>query len=123
MVAGDATLAAMKHAAALSALLALLIAAILMAPLGPAGAADVGIYRSAPAVVAGPILPFPRSERTEAVWASGGCWTACSAHTTWALDACLYRDTQGHCLERADTADRACQRSCRTRGGPFLPID
>jgi hypothetical protein len=67
--------------------------------------------------------PFPLSERPQSVWASGACWSDCGSTTTWNLAACLDRDKQGHCLKRADAADRACQRACRTIGGPLLPID
>ena len=73
--------------------------------------------------VTGHVLPFPRGERAEAVWASGGCWTACSSTTTWTLAACLSVDSQGRCVTRADAGDRACQRTCRLRGGPYLAID
>ena len=68
-------------------------------------------------------LPFPRSGRAEAVWSSLACWDACGADTAWSMAACLERDAQRHCLKWADAADRACQRTCRTRGGPFLSID
>jgi hypothetical protein len=67
--------------------------------------------------------PFALSGRAQSVWASGACWSECGSYTTWNLVACLKHDTQGHCLKRADAADRACQRECRTRGGPFLPLD
>lgn len=70
-----------------------------------------------------PEPPFALSERAQSVWASGACWSECGSYTTWGLVACLDRDAQGRCLKRADADDRACQRACRTRGGPFLPID
>jgi len=84
-------------------------------------AADLAVYRRAPAVVHA--LPFARSARAEAVWASDACWNECGAHTAWALVGCLSRDTQGRCLTRADAGDRACQRACRIYGGPYWPID
>ncbi len=71
----------------------------------------------------GPGLPFSLSGRAESVWASGACWNECGSYTAWNLVACLERDSQGRCLKYTDAADRACQRACRTRGGPFLPID
>ena len=85
-----------------------------------AAAADLVVLQQS---VAGQTLPFPRGERAEAVWASGGCWTACSATTTWTLAACLSVDSEGRCVSRADAGDRACQRICRLRGGPYLAID
>lgn len=66
---------------------------------------------------------FAPSKRALSIWASGACWSECGSHTTWSLVACIERDTQGRCFKRADADDRACQRACRTRGGPFLPID
>ena len=86
----------------------------------PAMAGDAQVWRynkhdSAPA--------FPLSGRAESVWTSGACWSECGSYTTWNLVACLDRDAQGHCLKHADADDRACQRACRTRGGPYLPLD
>jgi len=66
---------------------------------------------------------FPLSDRSQAIWASGACWSECGSYTTWNLVACLDRDAQGRCLKRADADDRACQRACRTKGGPYLPLD
>jgi hypothetical protein len=67
--------------------------------------------------------PFARSARAQTVWDSGACWSECGAYCTWALNGCLYSDTQGHCLAYTDECDRYCQRSCRTYGGPLLPIE
>ncbi len=102
---------------ALTAMAAILTSS-LVTDLAPARAADA-LYR--PNTVH--VLPFARSERAQSVWASGACWSECGSVTTWNLAACLERDGQGHCLNRADGADRACQRECRTSGGPLLPID
>lgn len=92
----------------------------------PAGAADMSAYvagRPAQRAAAASVLPFPRSERAQAVWASGLCWSQCGAVTTWDMNACLAHDAQGRCLKRADAGDRSCQRQCRTAGGPLLPLD
>ena len=101
-------------------LFAVLFAGMASLPASPATAGEAAIWRydrhsqeSA----------FPLSERAQSIWASGACWSDCGSTTTWNLAACLERDGQGHCLKRADAADRACQRACRTRGGPLLPID
>jgi hypothetical protein len=67
------------------------------------------------------ILPFPRSERSQSVWASGACWNDCGSHCTWGLAVCLTHDAQGHCLKLGDACDRYCLRECRTMGGPLLP--
>ena len=101
-------------------LLAVLLGGILMPAAGPATAGEATIWRYNRH---SPEPAFPLSERAQSVWASGACWNDCGSYTTWNLVACLERDTQGHCLKRADAADRSCQRACRTSGGPLLPID
>lgn len=68
-------------------------------------------------------LPFPRSARAQAVWGEGGCWNACQSSCTWNFAACLRLNSQDRCLQQTDVCDRDCQRSCRTRGGPYLPTD
>ncbi len=67
--------------------------------------------------------PFPRGKRAESVWASGPCWTECGSYCAWGMAGCLKEDAQGHCLKLTDRCDRYCQRECRTRGGPFLPVE
>jgi hypothetical protein len=83
-----------------------------------AGAPDAWRYNKH-----GDELPFGRSGRAASVWDSNVCWNECGSYTTWNLVDCLYHDAQGRCLKYADGGDRACQRACRTRGGPFLPLD
>ena len=68
-------------------------------------------------------LPFPRSKRAEAVWASDACWSDCGSYCTWGLAGCLKEDSQGRCLKFTDKCDRYCQRQCRTRGGPLLSVE
>lgn len=68
-------------------------------------------------------LPFPRGERAESVWASGGCWSECGSYCAWGLAGCLKEDSQGRCIRRADKCDRYCQRECRNTGGPLLPVE
>jgi hypothetical protein len=68
-------------------------------------------------------LPYPRSERSQSVWASGGCWSECGSYCAWGMAGCLQRDAQGQCIKLTDKCDRYCQRECRTSGGPFLPIE
>ncbi|MBI3704597.1 MAG: hypothetical protein HY244_12325 [Rhizobiales bacterium] len=106
-------------------LLALLLSIIALPFGGPATAgegkaAGVKIWRySTP----GQELPFPRSERAQAVWASGACWSECGSYCAWGMAGCLERDAQGQCLKLTDKCDRYCQRQCRTSGGPLLPIE
>jgi len=68
-------------------------------------------------------LPFPRSKRAESIWASDWCWSDCGSYCAWGLAGCLREDSQGRCLKLTDKCDRYCQRACRTRGGPLLPIE
>ncbi len=99
------------------ALMCLVVAA---AALTPAHAADARAPRAAsPAIM----LPFPRSERAQAVWGASACMRDCGAYCAWGQTGCLYRDAQGQCLKLTDDCDRTCLRSCRTAGGPFLPLD
>jgi len=68
-------------------------------------------------------LPFPRSKRADAIWASDACWFDCGSYCAWGLAGCLREDAQGRCLKYTDKCDRYCQRQCRTRGGPLLSIE
>ena len=115
----------------------LLLAGLLLPAAGPASAAEqprLSRYSGPPPVVGphppiwrynGPPqeMPFARSERSQSIWASGTCWSECGAYCAWNLNACLYNDTQGNCILQSAACDRACQRSCRSQGGPFLPIE
>ena len=93
---------------------------VTLVALAPAVAGTPAVWRYSKG---GADLPFPRSGRAQAIWDGSACWSQCGSSTTWTLVACLDRDAQGRCLKHADADDRACQRACRTRGGPFLPID
>lgn len=84
----------------------------------PVKAADASAPRAA-----APLLPFPRSDRAQAVWASNVCLRDCGAYCAWGQTSCLARDAQGQCLKHTDDCDRYCQRACRTSGGPWLPLD
>jgi hypothetical protein len=68
-------------------------------------------------------LPFPRGDRAQSVWSSGGCWSECGSYCAWGAADCLTRAPQGHCLKLTDACDRSCQRQCRSSGGPLLPLD
>lgn len=99
---------------------ALILIALLLTGIGTAAAADA-VAR--PGLEHSRILPFPRSERAQSVWASGACWSECGSYCAWGAAGCLTRDAQGQCLKLTDTCDRYCQRQCRTSGGPLLPLD
>ena len=104
---------------------ALILIVLLFTGLGSAIAADVS-YRPGferQSLDQPRVLPFPRSDRAESVWASNACWNECGSYCAWGMAGCLTRDAQGQCLQLTDTCDRYCQRQCRTSGGPLLPLD
>lgn len=109
---------------------ALILIVLLLTGIGSATAADMSyrpgherqsVYR--PGLDQPRVLPFPRSERAQSVWASSACWSECGSYCAWGQAGCLTRDAQGHCLQLTDSCDRYCQRQCRTSGGPLLPLD
>jgi hypothetical protein len=104
-------------------LLIMLTVGMLMAVRAQVAAAELGSVRYAER--SGEriyVLPFPRGERAQAIWAETACWQDCQRTCAWGLTECLYRDAQGACLQITDRCDRYCQRSCRSQGGPYLPI-
>ena len=111
-------------------LLLLLFGGIVLPAAGPAAAADLKPMKARSwhssswrSPLQRDVLPFPRGERAQSVWASGACWSDCGSHCAWGLAGCLERDAQGQCLKLTDACDRYCQRECRTSGGPLLPIE
>lgn len=106
-----------------------LLAAVIGIAFSPANAADMKV--SSPTTQPeiwrynrhSDVLPFPRSRRSQAVYASDACWAECQSFCTWNEAACLQVDAQGRCLRVTDSCDRSCQRDCRTRGGPFVSFD
>ena len=111
----------MMRAIRLVLIAATLISAAAWGPFwAPAWAADMRTDLATPPAK---LLPFPRSDRAQSVWASSACFRDCGAYCTWGQTSCLYRDSQGQCLKLTDDCDRYCQRSCRTAGGPWLPLD
>jgi hypothetical protein len=106
-------------------LMALLLGGFWAASASPASAADLKPRQASTwrMTAQGDILPFPRSERAQSVWASNVCWSECGSYCAWGQTQCLERDSQGQCLKLTDKCDRYCQRECRTSGGPLLPIE
>ena len=105
-----------------TAVFLLLLVGLVVPLYGPANAADRGGMRPGYDRGTTSLLPFPRSERAEAVWTEGACWRDCQKTCTWGLAGCLKVDGQGRCLSYTDACDRTCQRECRVRGGPFLSL-
>ena len=106
-------------------ILALLLGGIVLPAAGPAMGADLKPMKASSwrSPLYRDVLPFPRSERAQSVWASRACWSDCGSYCAWGLAGCLERDAQGQCVRLTDACDRYCQRECRTSGGPLLPLD
>jgi hypothetical protein len=105
----------------LSLVLGVTLACALFAAAPQAIAADVTVRHNTQDGAVVRALPYPRSQRAQAIWDERACWSECGAHSAWGMAACLERDNQGRCLRLTDQADRYCQRACRTSGGPFVP--
>ncbi len=101
----------------------LLIAALLLAGLAPAAAADAGIWRKPAAVPAGAYRVIPRSPAATLVWAGDACWRGCAMDCGRHLSVCLSAAPAENCIAQNDACDRFCQRECRLYGGPLLPLD
>jgi hypothetical protein len=68
------------------------------------------------------VSPYPAGKRAASIWLADACWRDCSRHCTWNMETCL-RAAQlpaDACRPHLDACDRACQRTCRLRGGPLL---
>lgn len=120
-----------KESAVARVILLALFAAMIGIAFNPANAADMSVKVSSRTTQPeiwrydrhGDLLPFSRTRRSQAVFASDACWSDCQSFCTWNQAACLQVDAQGRCLRVTDSCDRSCQRECRTRGGPFLSFD
>jgi hypothetical protein len=66
--------------------------------------------------------PYPAGKRAASIWLADACWRDCSRHCTWNMETCLRAAGMPAdvCRPHLDACDRACQRSCRIRGGPLL---
>jgi hypothetical protein len=101
----------------------LVLALLLGVIAAPAAAGDSTSFAHRPEVSfkGGPphVSPYPASKRSAAVWAADACWRDCKTDCTWRMEYCVRFDDADACRPKLDACDRACQRSCRTRGGPF----
>jgi hypothetical protein len=101
----------------------LLIAALLMAGVPSAEAADAGSWRKPAAAPAMSYRVIPRSPEAALVWAGDACWRGCAMDCGRHFRACLSADAPANCIAQNDACDRFCQRECRSYGGPLLPIE
>ena len=91
--------------------------------LAPAAAGDYSLEnRPEVSFKGGPVhvSPYPMSKRAAAVWASDACWRDCTSACNWKMEYCVRASDADACRPYLDGCDRACQRSCRSRGGPLL---
>src|SRR5262245_56871084 len=68
------------------------------------------------------ISPYPMSKRAASVWNSDLCWRTCTGETAWRFDDCQRAQGLEACRFAQDADNRACLRTCRTRGGPWLNL-
>jgi hypothetical protein len=101
----------------------LLLAALLMAGVSSAEAADAGSWRKSVAPSAASHRVIPRSPEAALVWAGDACWRGCAMDCGRHFQACLSADAPANCIAQNDACDRFCQRECRSYGGPLLPIE
>jgi hypothetical protein len=66
------------------------------------------------------VSPYPAGKRAASVWDSDACWRGCTSDCNWRMEACLRETDADACRPHLDACDRACQRACRSRGGPLL---
>jgi hypothetical protein len=91
--------------------------------LAPAGAGDYRLEnRPEVSFNGGPvhISPYPMGKRAGSVWAADACWRDCTASCNWNMAACIEATDADACRPHLDACDHACQRDCRSRGGPLL---
>jgi hypothetical protein len=107
----------------------LAVMTLLMAGLiGSATANDYSLANRPELVFPGPkggtvrVSPYPMSKRAASVWISDACWRDCEGQCAWSNEACLLGLRLGNevCRPKLDACSRACQRTCRARGGPLL---
>ena len=65
--------------------------------------------------------PYPAGKRATSVWVSDACWHDCTASCSWKMESCVgTAPSSDACRPHLSACDRACQLSCRTRGGPYV---
>jgi hypothetical protein len=65
----------------------------------------------------------PWSWRMRKIRRATRCWRSCEAETARAFQACLRIGNLNGCVQRTETADRDCQRTCRIYGGPLITVE
>jgi hypothetical protein len=110
----------------MKSLIGLLLMMVCLA--APAAAGDYSYANRPHVVFHGPrggsvhVSPFPMSKRSAAIWTSDACWRACTSAAAWRFARCTGIHGAEACRAVMDSDDRACLRSCRTRGGPYVNV-
>ncbi len=69
------------------------------------------------------VSPYPASKFAAAVWSDDYCWRTCTGQSGWRYQDCWRVNGPEACRQDLDANNRFCQRTCRSRGGPLLPLD
>jgi hypothetical protein len=67
--------------------------------------------------------PYPASKFAAAVWTDDFCWRTCTGASGWRFQDCWRVKGPEVCRDNLDFDNRYCLRTCRSRGGPLLPLD
>jgi hypothetical protein len=67
--------------------------------------------------------PYPASKFAAAVWADDFCWRTCTGQSGWRFQDCWRVKGAAACRDHLNADNRYCQRTCRSQGGPLLPLD
>jgi hypothetical protein len=70
------------------------------------------------------VLPLfnTRPSLSAKVIVSDACWRTCVAECGSIFHVCSRQQSLNGCRAQADNCDLACQKACRTYGGPLLDI-
>ena len=69
------------------------------------------------------VSPYPMSKQAAAVWGDDYCWRTCTGESGWQFQDCWRTKGPEVCRQLSEANNRFCQRTCRSRGGPWLALD
>ena len=69
------------------------------------------------------VSPYPMSKQAAAVWGDDYCWRTCTGESGWQFQDCWRTKGPEVCRQLSEVNNRFCQRTCRSRGGPWLALD
>jgi hypothetical protein len=119
-----------RHRAVAALMHAVIIVAVALSAALPASAADQGYapkgpYAHAPRAKAIYGIPAPHqppfaSRLSSAAWDAQGCWRDCETGCGEHFQACIRFAPLEPCHRKINACNLACQRQCRSLGGPIL---